>query len=31
MNDNKRFIQSFKHASTKEELSEIYIKLLKLK
>lgn len=31
INDNKRFIQSFKHASTKEELSEIYIKLLKLK
>lgn len=31
MNDNKRFIQSFKHASTKEELSEIYIKLLKSK
>ena len=31
MNDNKRFIQSFKHASTKDELSEIYIKLLKLK
>ena len=31
MNDNKRFIQSFKHATTKDELSEIYIKLLKLK
>ena len=31
MNDNKRFIQSFKHASTKEELSEIYIKILKSK
>ena len=31
MNDNKRFIQSFKHASTKDELSEIYIRLLKSK
>tara|TARA_B100001094_G_scaffold119409_1_gene115106 strand:- start:4849 stop:5823 length:975 start_codon:yes stop_codon:yes gene_type:complete len=31
MKDNKRFIQSFKHASTKEEISEIYIKLLKSK
>ena len=31
MNDNKGFIQSFKHASTKDELSEIYIKLLKSK
>ena len=31
MNDNKRFIQSFKHATTKDELSEIYIQLLKSK
>ena len=31
MNDNKRFIQSFKHAHTKDEMSEIYIKLLKSK
>ena len=31
MKDNKRFIQSFKHASTKDEISEIYIKLLKSK
>ena len=31
MNDNKRFIQSFKHATTKDELSEIYIKILKSK
>jgi len=31
MNDNKRFINSFKHALTKDEISEIYIKLLKLK
>ena len=31
MNDNKRFIQSFKHANTKDELSEIYINILKSK
>jgi len=31
MNDNKRFIQSFKHATTKDELSEIYINILKSK
>tara|TARA_E500000178_G_C16931609_1_gene711982 strand:- start:53 stop:1027 length:975 start_codon:yes stop_codon:yes gene_type:complete len=31
MNDNKRFIRSFKHASTKEELSEKYIELLRTK
>ena len=31
MNDTKRFINSFKHALTKDEISEIYIKLLKLK
>ena len=31
MNDNKRFIRSFKHANTKDELSEIYIKILKSK
>lgn len=31
MNHNKRFIQYFKHANTKEELSEIYIKILKSK
>ena len=31
MNDNKRFIQSFKNASTKEDISEIYIKLLRIK
>jgi len=31
MNDNKRFIRSFKHASTKDEISEIYIQLLRTK
>jgi len=31
MNDNKRFIRSFKHATTKDELSEIYINILKSK
>ena len=31
MNNNNRFIQCFKHSSTKDEISEIYIKLLKLK
>jgi DNA topoisomerase-1 len=31
INDNKRFLGKFKHASTKDEISEIYIKLLKLK
>ena len=31
MNDTKRFINSFKDSLTKDEISEIYIKLLKLK
>ena len=31
INDNKRFLGTFKHASTKDEISERYIKLLKLK
>ena len=31
MDDNKRFIQSFEHATTKDELSEIYINILKSK
>ncbi len=31
INDNKRFYNSFKHATTKEELSEKYIELLRTK
>ena len=31
MNDNKRFIRSFKHGNTKDELSEMYINILKSK
>ena len=31
MKNNNRFIQCFKHSHTKDEISEIYIKLLKLK
>lgn len=31
LNDNKRFLGTFKHASTKDEISERYIKLLRTK
>ena len=31
LNDSKRFLGTFKHASTKDEISERYIKLLRSK